>query len=46
MTAGKLEAVLDKFKPRTDPISLVYPPTRHLAPKVRAFIDYMTARLR
>lgn len=40
---GKLVAVLDKFKPKADPIWLVYPPTRHLTPKVRAFVDFMTA---
>jgi DNA-binding transcriptional LysR family regulator len=38
--------VLEKFKPDADPISLVYPQSRHLSPKVRAFIDYMTARFR
>lgn len=42
---GKLVAVLDKFKPRPDPIWLVYPPTRHLTPKVRAFVDFMSARV-
>jgi LysR family transcriptional regulator, regulator for bpeEF and oprC len=43
---GKLIAVLDKFKPKANPIWLVYPPTRHLTPKVRAFVDFMTARFR
>jgi LysR family transcriptional regulator, regulator for bpeEF and oprC len=43
---GKLVPVLDKFKPKADPIWLVYPPTRHLTPKVRAFVDFMTARFR
>jgi LysR family transcriptional regulator for bpeEF and oprC len=46
VAAGKLELTLEKFKPRIDPISLVYPQTRHLAPKVRAFIDYMISRFR
>jgi len=41
---GKLIAVLDKFKPEPTPIWLVYPPTRHLTPKVRAFVDFMTAQ--
>jgi DNA-binding transcriptional LysR family regulator len=27
-----------------DPIWLVYPPTRHLTPKVRALVDFMTAQ--
>jgi DNA-binding transcriptional LysR family regulator len=38
--------VLEKFRPAIDPIWLVYPQTRHLSPKVRAFIDFMTARFR
>lgn len=43
---GKLVPVLDKLKPPPDPIWLVYPPTRHLTPKVRAFVDFMTAQFR
>lgn len=43
---GKLIPVLDKLKPSPDPIWLVYPPTRHLTPKVRAFVDFMTAQFR
>jgi len=43
---GKLISVLDKFKPKADPVWLVYPPTRHLMPKVRAFVDFMTAQFR
>jgi LysR family transcriptional regulator, regulator for bpeEF and oprC len=43
---GKLVSVLDEFRPKADPIWLVYPPTRHLTPKVRAFVDFMTARFR
>jgi LysR family transcriptional regulator, regulator for bpeEF and oprC len=43
---GQLEPVLEKFKPKADPISLVYPQTRHLSPKVRAFIDFMASRFR
>jgi DNA-binding transcriptional LysR family regulator len=43
---GKLIPVLDKFKPEPTPIWLVYPPTRHLTPKVRAFVDFMTAQFR
>jgi LysR family transcriptional regulator for bpeEF and oprC len=46
VAAGRLEPVLEKFKPKPDPISLVYPQTRHLSPKVRAFIDFMVANLR
>lgn len=46
LAAGRLEPVLEKFKPKADPIWLVYPQTRHLSPKVRAFIDFMAARFR
>lgn len=44
LVAGQLEPVLENFKPNVDPIWLVYPQTRHLSPKVRAFIDFMIAR--
>ena len=40
---GQLVAVLDKFKPAAQPIWLVYPQTRHLSPKVRAFVDSWSA---
>ena len=46
LRAGELEPVLEKFKPPADPIWLVYPQTRHLSPKVRAFIDFMVASFR
>jgi DNA-binding transcriptional LysR family regulator len=39
----ELEPVLERFKPKMDPISLVYPQTRHLSPRVRAFIDFMVS---
>jgi DNA-binding transcriptional LysR family regulator len=44
--AGALEPVLVSFEPAADPISLVYPPTRHLSPKVRVFVDFIAAQLR
>lgn len=43
---GQLEPVLEKFRPKIDPIWLVYPQTRHLSPKVRAFIDFVVSRFR
>jgi LysR family transcriptional regulator, regulator for bpeEF and oprC len=46
LKSGRLKPVLDKFRPKIDPISLVYPQTRHLSPKVRAFIDFMVASFR
>jgi DNA-binding transcriptional LysR family regulator len=46
IAAGALEPALERFEPTADPISLVYPPTRHLSPKVRVFVDFMTAHFR
>jgi LysR family transcriptional regulator for bpeEF and oprC len=46
IAAGELEPVLAKFNPSPDVISLVYPQTRHLSPKVRAFVDFMIAQFR
>lgn len=46
IAAGRLVPVLQKFTPPVDPISLVYPQTRHLSPKVRAFVDFMVERFR
>jgi LysR family transcriptional regulator, regulator for bpeEF and oprC len=43
---GRLIPVLEKFYPKADPISLVYPQTRHLTPNVRAFVDFMVARFK
>jgi LysR family transcriptional regulator, regulator for bpeEF and oprC len=43
---GRLVAVLDKFRPRADPIWLVYPQARHLMPKLRAFVDFMATQFR
>jgi len=46
IAAGSLEPVLDEFRPRSTPISLIYPQTRHLSPKVRAFVDFVIAQFR
>ena len=46
IAAGELEPVLEKFRTGPDGIFLVYPQTRHLSPKVRAFVDFMSSRLR
>lgn len=45
IAAGELEPVLRQYGPPATPISVVYPTARHLAPKVRAFVDFLTARL-
>jgi DNA-binding transcriptional LysR family regulator len=39
----KLEILLPQFKAETLPINAVYPSRRHLAPKVRAAIDFLAA---
>jgi DNA-binding transcriptional LysR family regulator len=46
LASGQLEVVLERFRPASEPIWLVYPQARHLSPKVRAFIDFIVARFR
>jgi LysR family transcriptional regulator for bpeEF and oprC len=46
VAAGKLEVVLDKFKPQVEPIWVVYPQARHLTPKVRVFVDFIAAHFK
>ena len=41
-----LEPLLEKFEPPADPIWVVYPQAQHLSPKVRVFIDFLTAQFR
>lgn len=43
---GTLVPVLERYAPPGAPVQLVYPETRLLAPKVRAFLDFATPRLR
>ena len=43
---GRLVPVLLKFCPPPVPVQLVYPESRLVAPKVRAFIDYAAPKLR
>ncbi|MEX1993510.1 MAG: LysR family transcriptional regulator [Steroidobacteraceae bacterium] len=42
---GLLAPVLEGFAPQADPVHLVYPQARLVAPKVRAFIDFAAPRL-
>jgi LysR family transcriptional regulator, regulator for bpeEF and oprC len=42
----KLVPVLQDYQPPPNPISLVYPQTRHLTPNVRAFVDFMVERFK
>jgi DNA-binding transcriptional LysR family regulator len=45
LRAGRLVRVLEEWQVADFPLSIVYPSTRHLSPKVRAFIDLARARL-
>jgi DNA-binding transcriptional LysR family regulator len=44
LRAGRLKSLLCEFEPEPLPIHVVYPQTRHLAAKVRAFIDFFAQR--
>lgn len=44
MRAGRLQQVLKAYKAPPLTLYAVYPPTRHLAVKVRLFIDFLVAR--
>ena len=44
VTSGALVPLLEEFTARPVPIWLIYPQTRHLSPKVRAFVDFLTAQ--
>lgn len=43
---GRLAPVLDSFTPPTVPVNLVYPQSRLISPKLRAFIDFAAPSLR
>lgn len=43
---GRLAPVLDSFTPVPVPVHLVYPQSRLISPKLRAFIDFAAPRLR
>jgi DNA-binding transcriptional LysR family regulator len=43
---GTLVPILEDFKPKALPISLIYPQTRHLTPNVRAFVDFMVEQFK
>ena len=45
LRTGRLVRVIDDWQTAEVPLSLVYPSTRHLSPKVRAFIDLARQRL-
>ena len=43
LRAGSLVAVLEAFPSEPMPVSLLYPHSRQLSPRVRVFIDWLTA---
>lgn len=44
LQAGSLVAVLGEFVPQDTAVHAVYPHSRHLSPKVRAFVDFLAER--
>jgi DNA-binding transcriptional LysR family regulator len=42
ITAGALVPVLEAYAPTPSPVSLLYPHSRQLSPRVRVFIDWVT----
>ena len=44
LSAGSLESALDRFIPQDLTLNAVYPHSRHLSPKVRAFVDFLVER--
>ena len=44
LQAGNLVTVLDKFIAQDMTLNAVYPHSRHLSPKVRAFVDFLAER--
>lgn len=46
IASGRLVEVLPDYAPQPVPVQLVYPESRRVAPKVRAFINFSAPRLR
>ncbi len=44
LRAGRLKALLCNYEPEVIHVHAVYPHARHLAPKVRAFVDFLARR--
>ena len=45
IAAGRLVRLLEAFEPPPLPVQLVVPSTRHMAPRVRAFVEHAAATL-
>jgi DNA-binding transcriptional LysR family regulator len=46
ITAGRLLRIQPAYSMPAAPLHALYPHSRHLAPRVRAFVDYLGERLR
>src|SRR5262249_38136071 len=46
IAAGKLQCVLTKFVARRSDICIYYPASRHLAPRVSAFVEFVVDEVR
>jgi DNA-binding transcriptional LysR family regulator len=44
LQTGTLVSVLDRFVAQDATVNAVYPHSRHLSPKVRAFVDFLADR--
>ena len=44
--AGRLKVILEAYRLAEFGIYAVYPQARHVAPKVRAFVDFLAKRFR
>lgn len=44
LKTGTLVSVLDRFVAQYATVNAVYPHSRHLSPKVRAFVDFLADR--
>jgi DNA-binding transcriptional LysR family regulator len=45
LAAGSLVRILADYEPPPLPVHLVYPSARHMAPRLRAFVDFAVAEL-
>jgi DNA-binding transcriptional LysR family regulator len=45
LRSGSLQRVLDDYEPEPLPVQLVMPSSRHMPPRLRAFVDFAVAQL-
>jgi DNA-binding transcriptional LysR family regulator len=46
LALGELVAVLEAFRPAPSPVTLLYPRSRQLSPRLRVFLDWLTREFR